>query len=385
MEVFDKLVPDLMKKWEIPGGAIAIARDGRLVLAKGYGLADIDREELVRPDSLFRVASVSKPVTATAILKLVEDGRLDLDAHVFQILDKFQAPDGTTLDPKISDVTVRQLLQHSGGWDSNKSYDPMFVPGRIEREIGVLKPVSCPDVISFMLGQPLDFDPGTQYAYSNFGYCLLGRVIEEITGQTYEEYVRSRILQPAGITRMRIGGTLPQDRAEGEVRYYGYPGQPLGDSVLADTADRVPWHYGGFHLQTLDAHGGWIASPIDLARFVTALDGSRPALVFEEETVTLMVSPPDPRLEPDPQTHYGMGWSVRPVGDNANWWHNGSLPGTHALLIRTHHGMIWAALFNSRPEEWQQFLAEVDWLMWDGVGKVTDWPAHDLFPHFGYQ
>ena len=385
MNIFDKLVPELMEKWGIPGGAIAIAKDGKLVLAKGYGLADVEREEPVLPDSLFRIASISKPITAVAVLKLVQEGRLDLNTPAFEILDEFQAPEGTTPDPRIYDVTVRQLLQHSGGWDRNKSYDPMFIPGRIERELGVPKPVSCADVISFMLGQPLDFDPGTQYAYSNFGYCLLGRIIEEITGQSYEGYVRSHILQPAEITRMRIGGTLIEDRAESEVRYYGYPSQPLTSSVVPGAPNRIPWHYGGFHLQTLDAHGGWIASPTDLVRFVTALDGSRPAQILEAETVNLMVSPPDPRLEPDLQTHYGMGWAVRPLEDDANWWHTGSLDGTHALLVRTHHGMVWAALFNSRPEEWQQFLAEVDWLMWDGIGEVTEWPSHDLFPHFGYK
>ena len=353
------------------------------MLAKGYGLADVENEEPVLPDSLFRIASISKPITAVAVLQLVEDGELDLDDRAFEILNRFEAPEGATPDPRIYDVTVRQLLQHSGGWDRDKSFDAMWIAGRVERELGVPKPVSCEDVITFMLGQPLDFDPGTQYAYSNFGYCLLGRIIEETTGQPYEEYVKSRILEPAGITRMRIGGTLLKDRAGGEVRYYGYAGQALAWSVLPDTPDRVPWPYGGFHME--DSVGGWITSAIDLVRFVAALDGSRPPLLLEPETVSVMVSRPGPPLWRDSAYHYGMGWRIRPVGGDANWWHTGSLPGTISLLVRTHHGMAWAAIFNSRPEGRSEFSRELDQLMWQGVREVTDWPSHDMFQQYGYK
>ena len=385
MEIFDKLVPELMEKWEIPGGAIAIAKDGRLVLAKGYGLADVANEEPVLPDSLFRIASVSKPVTAVAILNLVEEGRLDLEDPAFQILDQFEAPEGTTPDPRIFDVTVRQLLQHSGGWDRDKSFDAMWIPRRIEREMGVPKPVSCRDVITFMLGQPLDFDPGTQYAYSNFGYCILGRIIEQASGQTYEEYVKSRVLEPAGIARMRIGGSLLEGRAPGEVRYYEYPGRSLVSPVLPGTPDLVPWSYGGIYVEGRDSLGGWIASPVDLVRFVTALDGSRSPTVLDSETVSMMLSRPDPPLRPDRSFYKGMGWSVRPVLDDANWWHSGSHPGNRSYLVRTHDGLAWAALFNSRPKESSQFGSELSDAFWQGVREVTDWPSHDLFPHFGYE
>ena len=135
----------------------------------------------------------------------------------------------------------------------------------------------------------------------------------------------------------------------------------------------------------MGAHGGWIASPVDLVRFVTALDGPNNLQILGVESVNLMVSPPDPRLELDPQAHYGIGWSVRPVGNDANWWHGSSLDGTHALLVRTHHRMVWAALFNSRPKESRQFGREIDGVIWQGIREVTDWPSHDLFPHFGYK
>ena len=269
--VFDRLIPELLEKWDVPGAAIAVARDGRLVLAKGYGLANVENEEPVEPDSLFRIASISKPVTAVAALQLVEEGLLDLEERVFEILREFESPEGAAMDSRLDKITVRQLLQHSGGWDRDQGYDPMFIAGWIERELGVPKPVSCPDVIRFMLGQPLDFDPGARYAYSNFGYCLLGRVVEKKTGRPYEEYVRERVLEPLGITRMRIGGVLPDERVEGEATYYDYPGQELAYSVMPGTPEQVPWPYGGFYLE--DSVGGWIASAIDLVRFATSVNG----------------------------------------------------------------------------------------------------------------
>ena len=373
----------MLEEWEVPGASIAITRDGKLVLARGYGLANVENGEPVEPDSLFRIASISKPITAVAVLQLVEQGILDLDERVFEVLEEFEPPREATRDPRLDEITVRHLLQHSGGWDRDKSYDAMWIAGRVQRELGVSAPILCGDVIRFMLGQPLDFDPGSQYAYSNFGYCLLGRVIEEKTGRPYEEYVREAVLKPIGITRMRIGGTLLEDRAEGEVTYYGYPGLEQAYSVIPGTPELVPWPYGGFHLKTMDAHGAWIASAIDLLRFTMSVDGSRPPPVLESATVKSMVSRPDPPLWEDSAYYYGMGWGVRPITDQANWWHSGGQPGTISLLVRTYHGFAWAALFNSRPQKRDLFSNKVDELMWRAHGEVSRWPSHDLFPQYG--
>ena len=384
METYDRLISALMEEWEIPGAAIAVVKDGRLVLAKGYGLADVENEELVQPDSLFRIASISKPITAVAVLKLMEDGLLDLDERAFDILDHLEAPGGEVADPRISEVTVRQLLHHSGGWDRTASYDPMYIYQRVAAQIPTQGPPGCPEVIRFMLGQPLDFDPGTRYAYSNFGYCVLGRIIEEKSGQSYEEYVKENVLTPVEITRMQIGNTKLEDSAEGEVRYYDYPGRGLVRSVFSEDTQEVPRPYGGSYREGNASAGGWIASAIDLVRFSTALDGSKEPAVLEPETVEMMTSRPAPPLREDSKHYYGLGWRVRPVRSDANWWHFGSLPGTRTLLIRTYHGMVWAALFNSRPQE-GGFAGEVDDAMWQAVREVTTWPEHDLFPMFGYK
>ena len=382
MGVFDELLPEFMQEHGIPGAAIAVVKDGRLVLAKGYGLADVEVGEAVQPDSLFRIASISKPVTAAAVLELVEDDRLDLDAKAFDILDQFEAPPGTTMDPRILDITVRQLLHHSAGWDRDQSYDPMFISPRIEQELGVPKPVGCPDAIRYMMGRPLDFDPGTRYAYSNFGYCVLGRIIEEVSGDTYESFVAEQVLRPVGITRMRIGGTLAEERADGEVRYHGPHAESSVPSVMPGTAQRVPSAYGGFYLRGLDAHGGWIASPVDLVRFVTALDGSRSVSLLDSASVDAMLARPTAPLWGGSAFHYGMGWLVRPVGDDANWWHNGLLPGVNSLLVRTHDGLAWAAIFNADEQEFFRLESEIDQLMWRAVDAVSAWPGHDLFPYF---
>ena len=259
MDPYDRLISEFMDKRDLPGGAIAVVKDGRLVFARGYGLADIQSQEPIQPDSLFRIASLSKQVTAVAVLKLVEDGKLDLDARAFEILSDFREPEGSTRDPRLDQITVRHLLHHAGGWDKNESYDPMWSVWRTEEGIGALPPITCSDVIHFMLGQPLDFDPGTRYAYANFGYCMLGRVIEAVSGQEYEEFVREHVLKPIGIARMWVGGTRLEERLDDEVRYYPWRGQDPAWSVFPDGPSQVPWPYGGFtwKARTLTA-AGWV-------------------------------------------------------------------------------------------------------------------------------
>lgn len=134
LEPYDRIVARIMRVHRIPGAAVAVARDGRLVYARGFGMADRLREVPVQPDSLFRIASLSKPITAVAVLKLVEDGRLKLDARVFQDLLSGIEPHPPK-DPRMNEITVRDLLRHSGGFDRDRSGDiqwetfPVAYPG----------------------------------------------------------------------------------------------------------------------------------------------------------------------------------------------------------------------------------------------------------------
>ena len=380
LEAFDRLLPELMQKWEIPGGAVAVAKDGRLVLARGYGLADVEAKEPVRPDSLFRIASISKPITAAAILALVEQGRLRLDDKALQRLGPLEPLEDASPDPRFGRITVRQLLQHTAGFDWKSSFDPMFQPGRIAEAVGVPPPPGPRQIVRYMLGRPLDFDPGTRYVYSNFGYCLLGRIIEQATGKSYEQSVKELVLQPAGITRMRLGHTRLADRAPREVRYYAFAGSKPGESVFPEVREKVAAPYGTFYFEAMDSHGGWIASAIDLVRFATAVDGTRKPGPLKPETIGLIDAEPAPRVSPGQPVFYGLGWVVRRTERGTNWFHAGGLPGTATLMIRSYKGLAWAALFNSRPKDGSQFGRELDRTLWEAANQVTEWPEHDLFP-----
>ncbi len=386
---FDAVVQEFMQARGVPGGALAVVKDRRLIYAKGYGWADREKEIPATPESLFRIASISKPVTAAAVLKLVEAGKLSLDAKAFDIVRRSPLiTNDQPMDSRLARVTIRELLQHTGGWDRDKSFDPMFRPKRIAEETGTPAPAGPDAVIRYMLGQPLNFDPGQRYAYSNFGYCVLGRVIEKVSGVGYEQFVREQVLRPAGIRNMQVGATLDGRQAKGEVRYYTQD-SALTENVFARGPRRVPQPYGGFHLEAMDAHGGWIASAVDLARFAAALDDPNASPLLTPDTIRTMYAPPDaPAWRNDAgklaDAFYGCGWMVRPhiASGRANYWHSGSLPGTATLLVRRWDGLSWAVLFNQRSNTNALPDSAIDPALHRAAAAVKHWPAHDLFSKY---
>jgi len=393
MEGFDRLVTSIMAGYNIPGAALAVVKDGRLVYARGYGLADIENNQPAQPESLFRIGSISKPITAVTVLKLVEEGKLDLDARVFCsneaacLLGHIQPPQGITSDPLLYDITVRHLLQHSAGWDRtvNDRVDVFAHNHRAAAQVlGVTSPVSAESLISYAMSLPLDFTPGTRHAYSNFGYMVLARVIERVTGKSYEEYAKT-VLRAAGVNRMRIGRTLPEGRAEGEVRYYDHPGAPLATSAFPPY-NRVPRPYGGsLILEIADGGGGWIASAIDLVRFVTAVDGARGTAILKPDTVRLMLARQELPGNGSAFSYYGLGWGVYLGGSSANWGHTGGTWGSRNVLFRLFDGkMAWAVVFNSSPpfEYVGRLLNELGQGLLQVTGTVKEWPTHDLFEKY---
>ena len=361
LSAFDDTMKDFMVSRKISAGALAITYRGRLVFAQGYTWAKTDSAE-TEPTSLFRIASLSKSITSAAILKLVEDNQLKLDDKVLDILP-FGPPEGQAVDPNLHKVTILHLLQHLGGWDRNKAFDPMFADKRISKALDVALPITQADIITFMNGQPLQHEPGTKYAYSNYGYCLLGRVIEKKTGMKYEDYVKKAVLSPLGIHGMRIGHSTLEDRAAGEVTY-------------ESDKEKV---YGGFNLENMDSHGGWLASAPQLARFASAFDNPCNCPVLSAASVETMFALPQtiaPEQYKTGDPYYACGWSVRDYGQGRrNTWHTGSLPGTYTFMARWSNGVDCVALFNRRSSN----TGEIDGLLRKTVDSVSSWPAGDLF------
>ena len=255
LESYDEMMAALIKKWDVPGAALAVAHHGKLVLVRGYGLANKERSLPVEPTSLFRLASLSKTVTAVAVLQLVQGGRLKLDDKVVPILGDIGPRADRITDSRVHDITVRYLLQHSGGFDRNRSGDVVFMPGAADaaqRQGGPLPP-DCPTIMRDTLERKLDFAPGERFAYSNIGYCILGRVVERVTGVTYETHVRRHVLGPVGATRMTIGHTLRP--ADGEVTYYDYRGAKEVKAMPGLGLKIAPQPYGAFALETMDSYG----------------------------------------------------------------------------------------------------------------------------------
>lgn len=386
MAPFDTEMETFMQARKIPGGALAVVKDCRLVYVRGYGWADRENHVAVSPLSLFRIASLSKPITAVAVLRLMEEGRLDLDDRVFEILQFLAdlAP-GKKPDSRLKNITIRHLLNHTGGWDSRKGFDPMSRSTAIAKSLGIPCPPGPQAIIRYMIGQPLDFDPGSRYAYSNFGYCLLGRVIENVTGMSYESYEKQHVLAPIGITGMRIGASLKSKKAEGEVCYYTADNKTTR-SVFPEWSGQVPIQYGGFCLEAMDAHGGWVASVVDLARFTAALDNRERSPLLRPETFNLMYARPEAPVwrnaDGSPtDSYYACGWMVRPVGKDgkANYWHAGSLPGSYALLVRRWDGISWVALFNQRSGDPKLPDGAIDAALHRAANGVSRWPTENLF------
>jgi len=334
------------QQFSAPGLSVAIARHGRIAYAEAFGQIGHGFDAPLTTENLFRIASVSKPITSTAIFLLVEQGKLRLDDTVIGNNGLLGTQYGTRpYGPGIERITIDHLLTHtSGGWDPG--HDPMFAYPELSQA----------DLISWALDTiPLQNSPGAKFAYSNFGYCLLGRIIEKVSGQSYRDFVKQNVLQPSGATDMSIAGNSIAERAPSEVFYYGQtlvPGEQHYDDPYA------------LNVQRMDSHGGWIASPSDLVRFSLHLDGPEASgKILRAETVALMTtrSPVAP--------NYARGWAVN---DRGNRWHSGDLGGTSAILVRTAGGFHWAALTNTRCA---RSAAALDDLVWEMARKVRAWQS----------
>jgi len=365
----DHIFTSFLERWDIAGASVAIAKDGKLIFARGYGKADREEGTDVQPFHLFRIASISKLITAVAIMNLVDEGRLTLDQKVFG--ENAVLHDSIYLNPRDTrafDITVRHLLTHSGGW-TRRWGDHMFIPHAIATYLNVPPPPDTRTIVQFALSKKLHFSPGSYVSYSNLGYSILGLVIEEITKQSYEEYVKNCILEPLGIYDMQLGGNMPWQKAPLEVRYYEPAGSECVKSIY-DQDEMVMRCYGGNDVEALGAAGSWIAAAPDLLKFALAIDGdsSRPDIISAEK-VKLMTDP---------------GYGYAPVGwktalSNGTWWRTGSFAGTSAMIKHQNDGVTWAVLLNSSTWKSSRFPGEIDRTMRKVFVNMEQWPEQDLF------
>lgn len=278
---FDTAVVSFMEQNGIDAASLAITYNGVTVFARGYGWLTKDRSVLMPPNALMRLASITKPITAATIRTLVRAGLLSYQSKVF-CLGSNVAPNcllsipplpGETPDARLDDITIQHLLDHRGGWDRDLTFDPLWEHIDIAAEMGVPSPPTKTQLVQYMHGWQLSHTPGSTYAYSNYGYMLLGMVIEKLMGTSYTNYIQRSIFLPLDIpaTEIELGRTLPQDRNAREP-WYDYP---YTCRNVFNPTETVLCPDGGFYMEGRDSNGGIITTSCAYATFLNAywIDG----------------------------------------------------------------------------------------------------------------
>ncbi len=313
-------ITTFMSTYNIPGASLAVTKNGKLVYIKGYGKANITTGELVTPAHRFRLASVSKTFTGVAILKLVQDGKLSLDAKVFGAGGVLASDYGTApYNTNLLNITVRHLLQNvSGSWGAATGGDV----------IDQNPAYSYKQFFDWVINtRPNPNAPGTVYDYSNVNFVLAGRIIEKISGKTYINYIKEDIMPLVGGTQTDMAGKTEAEKKTNEVTYYGQ-------------GNDAPYVY-NIAFPRRDADGGIMTTATDLIRLVNGIDGAatRPD-ILNSTNLTALTTPSSV------YSGYACGigiWSAENV-----WFNYGSLPGTRTAFMRNANGMCAVLLLNSR-------------------------------------
>lgn len=359
----DQLVR-LMKFNAIPGGQIAVTRNDRLVYSCAFGVADLGTLEKVSPESRFRIMSVSKLLTKSAINDLVSKGRITLNDRLLNALGD-RAPLSPFQDPRVQTIELQHLLDHKGGFinsdpDDPAFYDPMTSQSRASDEIGKPTPLSCRQIMNHAIKTfDLGYWPGTpseQYTerqrYSNLGYCMLQQVVAANSSLSYRNYVNKHILKPAGVSDMDIGRGRLASRKQNEVKYYDVPFAKPAKSPYPSDTEKMPKPY-TIVVEAMAGHGGWISSANDLVRygvfanggtFEGAIVGTRSVLLSRNNSYVAI------NLNASPTNHSDLNRgssSPEPVRTN---------PPKFSLI---------------------KFATEL-------IDETSSWPARDLWDDYGY-
>jgi CubicO group peptidase (beta-lactamase class C family) len=294
-----ELVEEARKEWGAPGVSVAVALDSRIVWADGFGLADVENDVPARAETVYRIASISKPITATAVLQLVEKGEVSLEDPISKYVPAFPARD--------YGPTLRHLLTHTSGIRH-------YAAGEMEMKDHF---DSLAEAIAIFKDDPLLFTPGSRYSYSSYAYNLLAGVVEKATGLTFEAYLRESVWGPAAMseTRLEHQGEIVRNRSRQYVKAGG--GGRVRNAPFADLS--IKW-----------AGGGMISTVEDLARFSIALDEGK---LLKPDTLEAMYDPM--KLTDGSRTRYGLGWDSE-VDEKGRRWiaHGGGATGGSTYLLR---------------------------------------------------
>ncbi|MEG2790713.1 MAG: serine hydrolase domain-containing protein [Odoribacter sp.] len=366
---FDKIINDFMRKWDIKGASFALMKDDHLIYSKGYGFADVETNTPMDVLHIFRIASVSKLLTAVAIMKLQEEGKLSLQNSVFgttgilndSIFSDFK-------DPRIKNISIENLLRHQGGF-SIAYGDPMFCPIEVANKMHVTPPADLNTMIRFVLSRRLSYAPGMGTAYSNISYGILSKVIEKISGEDYESYIKKHILFPAGCFDMHLGKNLYENKLPNEVKYYEVAN---ADKIPAcnGSGKMVARSNGGNNIEELYGAGGWVASPSELLRIVAAIDTNSTIPDILRPTSIEYMTQSIPNTLP-------IGWIE--TNDKGEWMRTGTLAGTSALMKRQNDGYAWVFITNTSSWQGSHFPHYINMTIERAMTTVTEWPKRDLF------
>jgi CubicO group peptidase (beta-lactamase class C family) len=372
-DLLDKSFERFREQNLLKGLAVAIVKDEKLIFAKGYGYADTEAKIVASPEQLFRIASVSKLITSIAIMKLVESGKIKLDSKVFGkygILNDEKL--GQIKDNRLENITVRNLLNHSGGW-TQRYGDIAFLPKIVSEQTGDPMPLNINSYLKFVTAKRLHFEPGSSSAYSNLGYMILGEVVARVSKTNYEKFVKENVLKPAHIYDMQLGGSFENEKLLEEVRYY-QPEDAQPVEAYDGSGRMVPKIYGSTNMALLGSAGGWIASPVDLMKLLVVIDGdSRTKDILSAKSIAEMTHVDEKGLDP-------LGW--RSTNENGEWWRTGTLPGSSALIKREPNGISWVMITNTSNYKGPHLAIEMDRIMSSTLRKINRWPDYDLFDFF---
>ena len=365
-----KKMESYIKRWmarnNIRGASLAIMKDEHLIYCKGLGWADQEIEREAEAGDIYRIASASKLITAVGIMKLCDQGLMTLDDKVFGedgILSHFTQ----FKDKRAADITVRHLLNHTAGFSRSRG-DLMFRTADMMEWANMATTPTSDEVIEYQLSIRLRCAPGSSPQYSNVGYLVLSRVIEQVSGMEYEEFLQSQVLVPAGCYDMHIAYNYYEQRYPGEVRYYGH--DDTGIESYDGSGALRPREYGGNNIRGLQGAGAWVASAAELMRLVASIDG-KPGVpdIISPESVAEMKCVEGRTL----------GWADY-IAKSGSLIRTGTMSGTCAYIDLREKGISYVFLANTSHYRGASFTSSIGRMVRDAISRVEEWPSdRDLF------